>query len=168
MDWGRGSVFCPSPFFLSLRPGLNLAPTVVQPLSTFDETSTNADWSLVRQGSFALWPLVHEQQTASSSQRAFEQKFVTFTVPINSSLKSARFKPSQPLTMSSGTCKRPKTQKFRAILTHFQGNSNVSSIVTWPTVMWHYTCITIPSPSIKISRKRRILTTPTPPPSSPF
>ena len=43
---------------------MNLAPTVVQAVSTFHETSTNADWSLVRQGPFALQPLVHEQQTA--------------------------------------------------------------------------------------------------------
>ena len=50
-------------------------------------------------------------------------KFVTFTVPINSSLKLARFKPSQPLMMSSGTSKWPKTQQNYAIWTHFQGNS---------------------------------------------
>ena len=49
------------------------APKVVQALSTFDGTSKNADWSLVRQGPFALRSLVHEQQTASSSNRAFEQ-----------------------------------------------------------------------------------------------
>ena len=60
-------------FWPRLWPALNLAPKVVQALSTFDETSTNADWSLVRQGPFALRPLVHEQQTASSSNRAFEQ-----------------------------------------------------------------------------------------------
>ena len=60
-------------FLISLWPALNLAPKVVQALSTFDETSTNVDWSLVRQGPFALRPLVHEQQTASSSNRAFEQ-----------------------------------------------------------------------------------------------
>ena len=60
-------------FLISLWPALNLAPNVVQALSTFDGTSTNADWSLVRQGPFALRPLVHEKQTASSSNRAFEQ-----------------------------------------------------------------------------------------------
>ena len=42
-------------------------------------------------------------------------KFVTFTVPINSSLELARFKPSQSLMMRSGTSKWPKTQQFRAI-----------------------------------------------------
>ena len=44
-------------------------------------------------------------------------------MPINSYLKLARFKPSQPLMMSSGTSKRPKTQQIKAIWTHFQGNS---------------------------------------------
>jgi len=42
-------------------------------------------------------------------------KFVTFTVPINSSLELARFKPSQPLMMSSDTSKCPKTMQFGAI-----------------------------------------------------
>ena len=165
-------------YFLSLWPGLNLAPTVVQPLSTFNETSTNADWSLVRQGSFAF--MAPCPWTTNCHQLATSDwtKVVTFTVPINSSLKLARFRPSQPLMMSSSTRKWPKTQQFGAILTHFQGNSandsadqkansNVSSIVTWPTVMWHYTCITIPNPAIKISRKRGVLTPP-PPPPSPF
>ena len=50
------------------------------------------------------------------------KKFVTFTVPMNISLKLARFKPSQPLMMSSGTSKWPKTQQINAIWTHFQGN----------------------------------------------
>ena len=42
-------------------------------------------------------------------------KFVTFTMPINSSLELARFKPSQPFTMSSGTNKCPKIMKFGSI-----------------------------------------------------
>ena len=155
-------------FLISLWPALNLAPTVVQPLSTFNETSTNADWSLARQGSFAFMascPWTTNCQWLATSDWT---KFVAFTAPINSSLKLlAMFKS----LLSSSTSKWPKTQQFRAILTHFQGNSandsadqkansNVPSIVTWPTVMWRYTCITIPSPSIKISRKRRVLTSP--------
>ena len=95
------------------------------------------------------------------------------TEQINSSLKLARFKPSQPLMMSSSTSKWTKHSNLGQVWHITQGNSandsadqkansNVSSIVTWPTVMWHYTCITIPSPSIKISRKRRVLTPPPP------
>ena len=87
-------------------------------------------------------------------------KFVTFTVPINGSLKLARFKPSQLLMMSSGTSKWPKTQQFYAIWTHFQGNSaddladqkansNAPSVVTWPHATWQCTCIPFPVPPSK-------------------
>ena len=148
-------------FLLSLWPGLNLAPTVVQPLSTFNETSTNADWSLVRQGSFAFmapcpWTtncqyLATVCHLHSANKQFFEIGKVFKCLKAFSALDDE---------LSTG--KWPKTQQFRAILTHFQGNSandsadqkansNVSSIVTWPTVMWHYTCITIPSPSMKKS-----------------
>ena len=61
-------------FLIRLWPALNLARKVVHAHSTFNEIFANADWSLVRQGPFALRPLVHEQQTASSSNRAFEQR----------------------------------------------------------------------------------------------
>ena len=91
-------------------------------------------------------------------------KFVTFTVPINSSLKLTRFKPSQPLMMSSGTSKWPKTQQFYAIWTHLQGNSaddladqkansNAPSVVTWPHATWQCTCIPFPVPPSKPSEK---------------
>ena len=94
-------------------------------------------------------------------------KFVTFTVPINSSLKLARFKPSQPLMMSSGTSKWPKTQQIYAIWTHFQGysadnladqkaNSNAPTVVTWPHATWQCTCIPFPVPPSKPLEKEEL------------
>jgi len=68
-------------------------------------------------------------------------KFVTFTVPRNSSLELARFETSQPLMMSSGTGKCPKITKFGAIFApnyiiaahdsaKWEANSNEPSKVT--------------------------------------
>ena len=51
---------------ISLWPGLNNAVNVFQSLPSLIETSIFATWSLVRQGSFALRPLVNELQIVSS------------------------------------------------------------------------------------------------------
>ena len=53
-------------FFISIWTGSNNAINVFQSLPSLIETSKFDTWSLVRQGSFAFWPLVHEQQTACS------------------------------------------------------------------------------------------------------
>ena len=57
-------------FFTGLWPGFNNAINVFRTLPSLIETSIFASWSLVRQGAFALWPLVYERQTASSWNRA--------------------------------------------------------------------------------------------------
>ena len=57
-------------FFRSLWPGFNNTLKVFQSLPSLIETFIIESWSLLRQGSFALWPLVHELQTASSWNRA--------------------------------------------------------------------------------------------------
>ena len=53
-------------FFISLWPGFNNTLKVFQSLPSLIETFIFESWSLLRQGSFALWPLVHELQTTSS------------------------------------------------------------------------------------------------------
>jgi len=95
--------------FISLWLGFNNTLNVFQSLPSLIEIYIFESWSLLSQGSFALCPLVHELQTASSWNLHLVE-VCTFTVPINSSLDMARFKPSQPFMMSSGTSKWTKTQ----------------------------------------------------------
>lgn len=65
--WAGKTYFQPiSCFFRSLWPGFNNTLKVFQSLPSLIETFIFESWSLLRQGSFALWPLVHELQTTSS------------------------------------------------------------------------------------------------------
>ena len=58
------------------------------------------------------WPLVRERQTVDCYKHN-SNVYVIFTVPINSSSKLSRIKPSQLLMMSSDTRKLPNIEKIR-------------------------------------------------------
>ena len=142
----------------SLWPCFNNTINVFQSLRLLIEPSIFASRSLMRQGSFALWPW---------------SKIVASTVAINSSLKLASLKPCQPLMMSSPanvpkqcdirqfspqitlilhkiqmSSKCPKTMLFGAIFplnylnstldsAEQEVNSNEPRMVTWRAAIWH-------------------------------
>ena len=93
------------------------------------------------------WPLIHERQTVDCYKHN-SNVCVIFTVPINSSSKLARIKPSQLLMMSSGTSKlRPAAQKWRR---------DMAGSVTWSAIIAHNKCMSYPVPKVLSAEKQDV------------
>ena len=113
----RGKVPTPSNLYFNiiLQPCLHSALAVAWTYLTSSKTSRNKQINAACQDLKNLqnWPLVREKLTVGCQQHSFSV-YVIFTVPINSSLKIERIKPSHSLIMSSGTSKLPKTEENKA------------------------------------------------------
>ena len=101
--------------------------------------------------------------------------FAIITVPINNSSILARFKPSQPLMMSSGTRDLPKNARKKTFFRPFSPETASQkkiwkSIrgVTWLTITCHCTYRQYPVPQVLITEKTRVFIRPLSPTKSLF
>ena len=81
----------------------------------FSQTSRNRECSLARHGELAKLAPCPRNTNRWLLTTPFQHLCHFHSVSINSSLKLARIKPSQPFMMSSGTSKLPKIVNYKAI-----------------------------------------------------
>ena len=129
---------------------------------TFSQTSRNRECSLawhIKLAKLASCPWKTNRWLLTTQ---FQRSCVILTVPINSSSKLARTKPSQPFMISSGTSKLPKFGNKTSLLLFFFAKlppseehpaaqklrRNMASSVTWSAIIAHKKCMSYPVPKV--------------------